>query len=49
MSDFVPRQVGDRVTVLDRSAEGQGWLKAYNGVKIGYIPKNFVAPIAENS
>jgi hypothetical protein len=42
-------QVGDRVTVLDRSAEEQGWLKAYNGLKIGYIPKNFVAALDDNS
>ena len=41
-------QVGDRVTILDRSAADQGWLKAFNGVKIGYIPKNFVTPLPEN-
>lgn len=35
---------GERVTILDQ-LDGNGWWKAYNGSKIGYIPKTFVVKI----
>ena len=46
--NLLPLNVGERVTVIDKSAEGQGWWKAVNGYNwIGYIPKSFVTPVIE--
>ena len=32
----------EQVTVLDKLGDETGWWKAYDGRKIGYIPKNYV-------
>ena len=36
---------GDRITIIDKSGDEQGWWKACDGRKIGYIPKEFVTSI----
>ncbi len=38
--NMLPLRPGDIVTVIDKTA--QGWWKAHNGTRIGYIPKDFV-------
>ncbi len=46
--NLLPLSVGERVTVVDKSAESQGWWKAVaGGFRIGYIPKSFVTPVVE--
>ena len=47
--NLLPLNPGDRVTILDMTGEEHGWIKAYNGSRIGYIPKGFVAPIDEDN
>lgn len=46
--NLLPLMTGDKVIILDRTGEEHGWLKAYNGTKIGYVPKGFVAPLEES-
>lgn len=41
-------EVGERVVILDKLSETQGWWKAYNSMhRIGYIPKSFVKIVSE--
>ena len=35
-------QAGDVVTVIDKSGDSQGWWKAFNGQRVGFVPKDFV-------
>ena len=35
------------VTVIDKSGDSQGWWKAYNGVRVGFVPKEFVQVLYE--
>ena len=43
--NLLPLNIGDRVAVLDQTEQGHGWIKAFNGNRIGYIPKDFVGPL----
>lgn len=36
---------GDKFSIIDKSGDEAGWWKAFDGRKIGYIPKNYVVPI----
>ena len=36
---------GEQLSIIDKSGVEAGWWKAFDGRKIGYIPKDFVAPI----
>ena len=44
--NMLPLKPGDKVTIIDKSGDAQGWWKACDGRKIGYIPKEFVTPIS---
>jgi hypothetical protein len=39
----LPFKEGDRLAIIDKT--GDSWWKAIDGRKIGYVPKNFVAPL----
>ena len=42
----LPLQVGERLTVIDKSSDNSGWFKAMNQAsKIGYIPATFVSEL----
>ncbi len=41
--NMLPLRPGEIVTVIDTAGDAQGWWKAHNGQRIGYIPKDFVA------
>lgn len=43
-SNMLSLRPGERVAILDQ-LDGKGWWKAYNGSKIGYIPKTFVVSL----
>ncbi len=44
--NLLPLREGERVTVLDKLGDEQGWWKACNGQnKVGYIPKDFVEEV----
>ncbi len=45
----LPLVTGERVTVIDKAGDAQGWWKAYNGYKVGFIPKEFVAAVGTAS
>ncbi len=34
-----------QISIIDKSGDKEGWWKAFDGRKIGYIPKEFVVPI----
>ena len=38
----MPLKAGDVVTVIDKSGDSQGWWKAFNGQRVGFVPKDFV-------
>jgi hypothetical protein len=44
--NMLPLKPGDKVTIIDKSGDSQGWWKACDGSKIGYIPKEFVTAIS---
>ena len=44
--NMLPLKPGDRVTIIDKSGDAQGWWKACDGRKIGYIPKEFVSQVS---
>ena len=37
------------VTVIDKSGDSQGWWKAYNGVRVGFVPREFVTEAPRRS
>ena len=42
--NMLPLKTGDRVIVIDKAGDGQGWWKAYDDAanRVGFIPKDFV-------
>ena len=41
--NLLPLEIGDKLIVLDKLSESQGWWKACDATqRIGYIPQNFV-------
>ena len=43
-TNCLPLEIGERIVILDKLSESQGWWKAINQLNcIGYIPKNFVS------
>jgi len=46
--NLLPLSAGDKVIILDRNGEEHGWVKAYNGTKIGYVPIGFVSALEES-
>ena len=44
--NMLPLKIGDKVTIIDKSGDAQGWWKACDGRKIGYIPKEFVNQVS---
>ena len=48
--NLLPLQIGERVVILDKLSETQGWWKACNGLhRIGYVPKSFVKILSEEA
>jgi hypothetical protein len=46
--NLLPLEIGERVVIIDKVSECQGWWKACNAFhRIGYIPKSFVITIQE--
>lgn len=43
--NMLPFREGDKLAVFDKSGETAGWWKAFDGRKIGYIPRDYVTPI----
>lgn len=41
----LPMKTGDRVTIIDKYGDSQGWWKACDKFKVGFIPKDFVEEI----
>ena len=45
-NNLLALDIGDRVIVLDKLSENQGWWKACDATnRIGYIPKSYVRPL----
>lgn len=44
-TNMLPLQAGEQVTIIDKT--DQGWWKAFNGHRIGYVPKDFVVVLDE--
>ena len=48
-TNCLPLEIGERIVILDKLSESQGWWKAYNAAHcIGYIPKNFVTIVNDD-
>lgn len=46
---LLPLCAGDRLTIVDMEGDQQGWWKAFNGSKVGFIPKDYVSKLSRNS
>jgi guanine nucleotide exchange factor VAV len=40
--NMLPLKAGNVVTVIDKTGDSQGWWKAYDGFRVGFVPKDFV-------
>ena len=47
--NMLPMRVGERVTIIDKSGDSQGWWKACSNMKVGFIPKDYVQTIQPES
>ncbi len=43
--NMLPLRQGDRLTVMDKMGDSRGWWKAFDGSRVGFIPKNYVEEV----